>query len=128
MADREHRELHKGETERWRNSGYINIKNKIVKIWRTITLKTCSNLINSIPRRLQCLINKKGFQITKKDNNDIKKRKILLNVIVWIVKINYSRCYFRIKFTTSIFWKINFFSSSYFLYISLIIRTISLKI
>jgi hypothetical protein len=99
-----------------------------VKIWRTITLKTCSNLINSIPRRLQCLINKKGFQITKKDNNDIKKRKILLNVIVWIVKINYSRCYFRIKFTTSIFWKINFFSSSYFLYISLIIRTISLKI
>jgi hypothetical protein len=48
------------------------LKKKIMKIWRTITPKTCSNLINSIPRRLQCLINKKGFQITKKDYNRIK--------------------------------------------------------
>jgi hypothetical protein len=49
------------------------LKEKIVKIWTTVTPKMCSNLINSIPRRLQCLINKKGFQITKKDYHDIKQ-------------------------------------------------------
>ncbi len=40
MADREHLELHKGETERWRNSGYINIK------------KNCENLENNYSKNM----------------------------------------------------------------------------
>src|SRR5690242_8804964 len=42
------------------------LKNKIIEIWRTISPQMCSKLINSIPRRLQCLINKKGYTVNKK--------------------------------------------------------------
>ena len=49
------------------------LKRKIVEIWKTITPTMCSNLINSIPRRLQCLIDKNGFQITKKEYHDINE-------------------------------------------------------
>lgn len=44
------------------------LKNEIVKIWRPISPQMCSYLINSIPSRLQCLIE-------KKDYNDIKNGK-----------------------------------------------------
>ncbi|CAF3794840.1 unnamed protein product [Rotaria sp. Silwood1] len=47
------------------------LRNKIVKIWNTITPKMCSKLINSIPKRLQCLINKQGYPINKKDYNNM---------------------------------------------------------
>ena len=41
------------------------LKDKIVQLWNTINPAMCSRLINSIPKRLQCLINKKGIQSTK---------------------------------------------------------------
>ena len=37
----------------------VTLKTKIVEIWRTISSETCSTLIRSIPRRLQCVIDKK---------------------------------------------------------------------
>lgn len=43
------------------------LKRKIINIWQTITPDMCSKLINSIPRRLQCLIEKQGYSINKKD-------------------------------------------------------------
>jgi hypothetical protein len=51
------------------------LKKKIVEIWRTITPKMCSDFINSIPRRLQCLINKKGFKSPKKNIIILKNEK-----------------------------------------------------
>ncbi len=45
------------------------LKDKIVQIWNTINPDMCSKLINSIPKRLQCLIDKKGYPINKKDYN-----------------------------------------------------------
>ena len=35
------------------------LKEKIVQIWNTINPDMCSKLINSIPKRLQCVIDKK---------------------------------------------------------------------
>jgi hypothetical protein len=43
------------------------LKKEIVTIWNTITPQMCSKWINSIPRRLQCLIKKKGYSIKKED-------------------------------------------------------------
>ena len=51
----------------------------------SILKKNCENFENNYSKNMfqfDKLNTKKGFQITKKDNNDIKKRKILLNVIV----------------------------------------------
>jgi hypothetical protein len=47
------------------------LKNKIIEIWRTISLQMCSKLINSIPARLQCLINKERYSVEKKDCNEL---------------------------------------------------------
>jgi hypothetical protein len=47
------------------------LKSKIVKIWRTISPQMCSKLINSIPKRLQSLINNEGYQVNKKDYSDL---------------------------------------------------------
>jgi hypothetical protein len=53
------------------------LKNKVIDVWRTITIQICSKLIISIPRRLQCLINKGGYTINKPDCNDLWKLNIL---------------------------------------------------
>lgn len=45
------------------------LKRRVGDIWRAITPQMCSKLINSIPRRLQCLIDKDGYQVNKKDYN-----------------------------------------------------------
>ena len=45
------------------------LKDKIVQLWNTINPAMYSRLINSIPKRLQCLINKKGYPIHKADYN-----------------------------------------------------------
>jgi len=47
------------------------LKNKVIDIWRTITPQMCLKLINSIPRRLQCLITKGGYTINKQGCNDL---------------------------------------------------------
>jgi hypothetical protein len=47
------------------------LKYKIIQIWNTIKPDMCSKLINSIPKRLQCVINKKGHLINRKDYNSI---------------------------------------------------------
>ncbi|CAF3927300.1 unnamed protein product, partial [Rotaria sp. Silwood1] len=39
------------------------LKTNIIEIWRTISPQMCSKLMNSIPRRLQCLINKEGYPV-----------------------------------------------------------------
>ena len=44
------------------------LKEKIAQIWNTINPDMCSKLINPIPKRLQCVIDKKkGIQSRKKD-------------------------------------------------------------
>lgn len=45
------------------------LKKRIVTIWKSITPAMCSKWINSIPKRLQALIEKKGFSINKQDYN-----------------------------------------------------------
>ena len=45
----------------------VTLKTKIIEIWRTISSETCSTMISSIPRRLQCVIDKQGYVINKKD-------------------------------------------------------------
>ena len=45
----------------------VILKTKIVEISRSISAETCSTLIRSIPRRLQCVIDKKGCRIEKED-------------------------------------------------------------
>ncbi len=42
------------------------LKDEIVQMWNTPNPGMCSKLVNSVPKRLQCLINKKGIQSTKK--------------------------------------------------------------
>jgi hypothetical protein len=45
------------------------LKRRIVTIWNTITPQVCSKWMNSISRRLQCLIKKKVIKSIKKTNN-----------------------------------------------------------
>jgi hypothetical protein len=50
----------------------VILKERIVQIWNTITPQMCSKLIDSIPKRLQCVIDKYGYSISKKDYNNMK--------------------------------------------------------
>lgn len=50
-------------------SNLSSLKQRIVTIWKSITPAMCSKWINSIPKRLQALIEKKGFSINKQDYN-----------------------------------------------------------
>ncbi|CAF5130771.1 unnamed protein product [Rotaria sp. Silwood1] len=68
------------------------LKKKIVTIWNTITPRMCSNWINSIPRRLQCLIKKKKvIQLIKKTIRTYEYINFVLFPIVLMIKIIYSR-------------------------------------
>ncbi|CAF1498164.1 unnamed protein product [Rotaria sp. Silwood1] len=47
------------------------LKNKIIETSRTISPQMCSKLMNSIPRRSECLINKESYSVNKKDYKDL---------------------------------------------------------